>query len=480
MKAIRGAAGIAAVVLLGSFIWVARSSARRGNKEAARMETAAPVAVGVQEVSWERVPLEAEVPGTVHPLMQARLSTKIMGRVESVTVREGDRVQAGQVLVALDARDLDAQMRQASAELNTARAAYQSAQVAAKIEDAQSQARIKQAEAAVAAAEAKLDWVRNGLRPQERAQAKSAVVAAEAAVKLAEADLRRMQMLYQEGAIAKQRLDIAQTRYDTAKAQLDIAKESYSLAQEGSRAEEIRSAEEGLRQAQAALMQARSAALQTRIRRQEIAMARARIGQGNAGIAMIQATRSYATVTAPFSGVVVQRLVDPGDMAAPGAPLLTIESDARLRLESTVPESQMRFVRLGTTVKVIIDSLGDRSFAGRVAEIVPSADTTSRTFIVKVDLPRVPGLRSGLFGRAQYSTGARKAILAPRRAIRQHYDLPSVFVVDDQGTAHLRLVTLGKTCQDRVEILSGLTPGERIITEGIDHIADGVQVNTGH
>ncbi|MCC6445911.1 MAG: efflux RND transporter periplasmic adaptor subunit [Armatimonadetes bacterium] len=474
MKIVRGSV-LALLLAAGVLALMRQSSARKSVPEPATAESPAPV-VASAAARLEMLYRQAEAPGTVRPLMQAELSTKIMGRVERVAAREGDRVRAGQALVTLDARDLDAQIRQASAELNTARAAYRSARVAVSLESEQSRARIGQAEAAVAGAKSKLDWVKSGPRPQERAQAKSAVVAAEAGVKLAEADLKRMQMLFAEGAVAKQRLDMAQTQYDTARAQLDIARESESLAREGSRSEEIRSAQEGLRQAQAALAQARSAASQVRIRRQEADMARSRIGQGEAGVAMVSATRSYAAVRAPFSGVVVSRKVDPGDMAAPGAPLLTIESDAALRLESVVPESLMRSIRLGASVPVRIDSLGESRLEGKVAEIVPSADTASRTFIVKVTLPGMTGLRSGLFGRAYYSTGYRKAITVPLQAVRRSYDLPFVFVLDGSGTARMRLVTLGKAHPGRIEVLSGLTPGERVVTSGVEKLEDGMRV----
>jgi len=114
---------------------------------------------------------------------------------------------------------------------------------------------------------------------------------------------------------------------------------------------------------------------------------------------------------------------------------------------------------------------------GRVAELIPAADPASRSVIVKLDLPADLPLRSGMFGRARFPAGERKALVVPAAAVVERGQLSSLFVVGADGVARLRLVTLGERHGERVEVLSGLTPGERIVVEGGDGLADGSRVD---
>ena len=159
----------------------------------------------------------------------------------------------------------------------------------------------------------------------------------------------------------------------------------------------------------------------------------------------------------------------------PGQPLLVLDDPRAYRLEAEVGESAVGGVRLGQRVPVVLDSLG-RSLEGRVVEIIPAADPASRTVTVKLDLPGDPGLRSGLFGRARFPAGERQALLVPISALTERGQLTAVYVVDGQNIARLRLVTAGARHADRVEILSGLAAGERIVVEGAARVTDGSPV----
>jgi RND family efflux transporter MFP subunit len=170
--------------------------------------------------------------------------------------------------------------------------------------------------------------------------------------------------------------------------------------------------------------------------------------------------------------------VEPGDLAVPGQTLLVLDDPRAYRFEAEVGESAVGRVRLRQTVPVVLDALA-RTLEGRVAEIVPAADPTSRTVTVKVDLPADPELRSGLFGRARFPAGERQALLVPGTALVERGQLTGVYVVDTQGIAQLRLVTAGARREDRVEILSGLRAGERIVVEGAERVSDGVRVGAG-
>jgi RND family efflux transporter MFP subunit len=205
----------------------------------------------------------------------------------------------------------------------------------------------------------------------------------------------------------------------------------------------------------------------------------ARIDQAKADISNAQAYASYAKIISPIDGIVTSRQTDPGQMAAPGATLLTVEDSSRYRLEASVEESQIATVKLNQEVTVSIDALGAGEIAGRVAEIVPAADPSSRSFMVRIDLPdgQKLNLRSGLFGRARFPSGQKQGVAIPRQAIVERGQLTGVYVVDDAGIARLRFVKTGKIAGERVEILSGLVEGERIVTDGAQAITDGSRVN---
>jgi multidrug efflux pump subunit AcrA (membrane-fusion protein) len=113
----------------------------------------------------------------------------------------------------------------------------------------------------------------------------------------------------------------------------------------------------------------------------------------------------------------------------------------------------------------LIDALGDRELKGKVIEIVPAADPASRSFLVKVELPSNPALRSGLFGRAQFARGARTALLVPRTAVVERGQLQGIYVLDQNRIAGLRYITLGKPAAQQVEVLAGLQSGETLVSD---------------
>jgi len=176
----------------------------------------------------------------------------------------------------------------------------------------------------------------------------------------------------------------------------------------------------------------------------------------------------YANVRAPIDGIVTARFVDPGAQAAPGMPLLTVEDDRTLRVETSAPEDLA--VREGDAVA--IEASGER-IAARVTRVVGAVDAASRSAIVQIDISG--RLRSGTFVNVLFTTGARHAIAIPAAALQTRGALASVFVVDRDGVARLRLVTAGDAAGDRVEILSGLDAGETIVT-ALNNVRDGVRV----
>ncbi len=187
-------------------------------------------------------------------------------------------------------------------------------------------------------------------------------------------------------------------------------------------------------------------------------------------------TESFAVITAPFDGVVTEKLVETGNMASPGAPLLRVEDTRGFRLEVRVDESRVGQIQPGATVPVALDSgVGGATttVSGTVTEISRAVDADTRAFLVKVSLPDSSGLRSGLFGRAKFAGTTRKALTVPADAIVKRGQVTSVFVVDN-GVARSRLVDLRGN-----EVLAGLSEKESVIVAPAPAVTDGRRVSVG-
>ena len=209
---------------------------------------------------------------------------------------------------------------------------------------------------------------------------------------------------------------------------------------------------------------------------QGAARAEARLRQAQAGSRAAGAMADYTRITAPISGIITSKQADLGATVFPAQPLMTIEDEGGYQLELAIPESMAATVRPGSPVQVTLDAAGS-PFAAAIAEIVPSADPGSRTFTAKINLGQ-KGLRSGMFGRGTISLNSTvRGMLVARKAIVEHGALTSAWVVDKEMIARMRLVKTGKAVGDRVEILSGLSDGERVVVSGSEKINEGVKVN---
>lgn len=202
------------------------------------------------------------------------------------------------------------------------------------------------------------------------------------------------------------------------------------------------------------------------------AQSKARVAQAAAEEA--ETLLGYTKVTAPFDGVITRKPADVGDLAIPGKPLLEMEDSSALRLEADVPEAVVGKVALGDKLSVRIAAI-ESHFEGIVSEIAPTADPVSRTFLVKLDLPGIPGLRAGQFGRVAMPVGETSALRVPASAVLLRGQMEIAFVVTN-GHAQLRLVRTGKQFGDEVELISGVAAGEKVVTEDVAGLADGQPV----
>ena len=243
--------------------------------------------------------------------------------------------------------------------------------------------------------------------------AQQQLVAADSDLALAESTLKRCQYLYEQKVVSQQEFDEVNARHQAALARRDIA-------------------QAGQEQARAVLNEART-------------------------------SLGYSRIRAPFAGVVMHKKADSGTLASPGMPIFTVEDTRRYRLEVAINESDMRYARTGGQVSIAIEALQNAELKGKVVEIVPAADPASRAFLVRIELPADTRLRSGLFGRAQFSRGEQPVLLIPRSAVVERGQLQGVFVLDQNKVASLRYVTLGKPSGSEIEVLSGLQGGERFV-----------------
>jgi membrane fusion protein (multidrug efflux system) len=251
--------------------------------------------------------------------------------------------------------------------------------------------------------------------------------------------------------------------------ELDAREETSRVAQVG---QDIAGAEARVAEARSHHERTARLAAQGAASRQELERALAALRAAEAALAGARgrlaettSAQSHATLTAPFAGRVVERYAEPGDTAVPGRPLLKIYAPERLRLVAQVRESLGAALGVGAALTVHVDAVA-RDFAATVEEIVPSADPGSRSVTVRLALPAEAGLYPGLFGRVAVPTGTARRLRVPANAVRRYGQLEFVEVVVGGSTTR-RYVRTGRVAGDgRVDVLSGLEGGERVLLDG--------------
>ena len=350
---------IGGVILLGLIVVAATGCG--GGDEAATYQPK-EVRVDVATAALTTVPRTVMATGTLEAQNAVEVSTRMMGHVREITVREGETVTAGQCLVRIDDTDM--------------------------------MARKTQAEAAIAEA--------------------TAVLAN------AETNLSRFERLYAENSVSKAQLDEVRTGRDRAAA--------------------------GLKRAQA-------------------------------GLTEVEVHLGYLRITAPTDGTVTRRLVDPGDMANPGMPLVMLEQTGTMKVRAGLAEQDVDLVDVGAEVKVKVTSLDQAVYTVPVARILPAANPMSRTFDLEAYLPNQDGrLKSGMFARVEVPVGSREAVLVPTEALHTRGQLTGVWIVDDNATAHLRWIRTSRAIGDETEVVSGLQGGETIVLRADLPLVEGDKV----
>jgi multidrug efflux pump subunit AcrA (membrane-fusion protein) len=263
--------------------------------------------------------------------------------------------------------------------------------------------------------------------------------AAKAANELASQTYNRFQKLFESKSVSPQEMDEARMRRDAAAAEVASAT---SMA----------------------------AAAQDRIKQVEAKIAQAKAHLGRADVMM-----SWTQIKAPSAGRIVERSVDTGTAIFPGTPLMVLESTARPQVLADIPTEHAHLLKTGAVVRLRSSGITG-TLEGRVTEIVPQANPATHSVQFKVDLPADASLPNGQFIKVEVPTGTRNAMVVPRSAIRESGQLTGLFVVDSDSKARFRLIKTAAYDADRIEVLSGIRPGEKILASLGNDIIDGIPV----
>lgn len=374
-----------------------------------------PAAVDVTTAPaiMRELPRFFEATGSLTGDEQTDVSPSIAGKVVVVAVDMGSYVRRGQTIVRLD--DVDSKLRVQ-----------------------QGQAQVDQAKAAQRQAEEKV-----GIRPGQSFDINKLpeVANARVALDLAEKNLRRSERLIESG-------DISRSVYDQQKAQRDQLKEQYEAA--------------------LSLARQNYAAVMT---------ARANVANAESQLNLARRSLSYANVYSPIDGYVSDRPADLGEYVSTTTKVATVVRINPLRVRIDIPEQAIPAVNVGQSVSVTTSAWPDRNFSGRIARISPNVTPTSRTLTVEAEIENGSGvLKPGQFATVRIlESRAAPATLVPARAVRTESGVNRVFVIKD-GRVQERLVQLGQTEGDLVEIKSGVTAGENVATANIEQLSDGMAV----
>jgi len=195
-----------------------------------------------------------------------------------------------------------------------------------------------------------------------------------------------------------------------------------------------------------------------------------------AGVHEARAMRGYAQITAPFAGIVSQKMANAGDLATPGIPLLVVENTEQLQVVAAAPEASALKIKKGDTLAVTVPA-AESSQTGTVTEIAPAADTASRTALVKIRINNTAALQPGQYARVALPGAAGVSTFqVPETALSRFGQMERIFVTQN-AIAHLRLVRSGEHRDGQVEILAGLNAGEQVVIQGGDRLVDGQSVH---
>ncbi|MCL2392738.1 MAG: efflux RND transporter periplasmic adaptor subunit [Oscillospiraceae bacterium] len=429
------------------------------------------IAVNIEPVQTGSIRTELSFTGQVRASAQIAVMSRLQGTVDEVMVNVGDFVNAGDVLFTMDQADIQTNIRAINAQLETADAAVNAARTGVALAGGSAvQAQILQAETAMLQAQA-------GVQQAELAieQRILAILQAEIARDDAAANLENMTLLLEFGDISQAQFDQAQSgatnaaimleqalsalemaeaSFEQARNGVTQANESYRIISENVRAENQRRAQDGLAQAQA---QRESLVV-------NLEAAEERLGD--------------AVITAPISGVISSRGVEPRAMLLPNVAPFTIVSIDTVLVHVNVTETIVNRIQNGQQVRANISAAADTPLIGEVVTVSPTADPMTQTFSVEIEMDNRAGLlRPGMFAEAFFVRDeAENTLVIPRSAVILDDGSTIVYLAIDQQAVR-REVTVGIDSGAEIEILSGITAGDMLIVRGQTFVRDGSPIH---
>lgn len=379
--------------------------------------------VAVETVKKEKGVEYSRLSGMLTAKEETLISFEVGGNIQSLHLEEGQFVTAGAVLANLDERDYLLQLEKANAAIQSSNAGLSSAQ-------------------------ASLEEATNGARSQERTQAKLNVDRAEEDFKNAKTDYERMKKLFESGAISTQALEGAKFNYINAETSYESAKLAYSLMEEGVRPEKEKQIKAAVNQAQAGLLNAQ-------------------VSKEQAQLAL-----SKTALKAPFSGVISAKLASTGQLVGPGAPVYKLSQIDTLKVLLPVPDYQISEWAKGK--EVTADLYGEKK-QGKVINVFPSTNQNTGTISVEVEIPNKDHKWfPGQVVKAEAKLKEQVGLFVPIEAVISTgtNSKPYVFLLQDRK-ARKTEVTVGKLFENKLEITSGLSELDQVITKGADRLFDG-------
>ncbi len=374
--------------------------------------------VAVETAQHERISRELDLTGETVAVESVVIAATVEGPISYCPWREGDRVES------------------------TAESPTKLIEISREVYRAE----VKAAEAALEVATAKLEDLKAGTRPEEILKATETVRQLEESANFAKSDLERITQLVESGSLPGEALDKARVEYVAEQAKLSAARRNLEMLEEGYTRTAIAVQEAVVKEADA-----------------KLDLARARFGE--------------CVILAPFSGTITRVHVRAGDMAAPRAPLLEMADLSSLVIRVAVPEAHVPAVQEGTAAAVVLDALPGKSFTGKVTRVYPELDRRMRTRTVELVLDQPVALMPGMFARVRLELEfVDGAVTVPLQAVSvTPTGAQAVFVVVD-GKAIQRKVRTGIEQIGRVQVLTGLEVGEKVVIAGQEKLKDGIEV----
>jgi HlyD family secretion protein len=415
------------------------------------------------------------------PDKEAKVAPLAAGRIKRVFVKTGDQVSKGQVIATLDPGPLLGQIQQAQAAIKTSQATIAQAQLNQRAQVATQQSSVTQARQNLQAQQIALNKLRAGSRPEEIAQARSALTAAQATLSSAQQNLSRSQTLLSEGLLARKDLEAAQTAEQTARTQVASAEAALNLALKGNRPQDVQAGVVAVEQAREQLRAAERQSLQNASKAQDVKIAQAQLQSAIGTLNSAKAQLASLTIRAPVSGTVVGRTVNAGESIDVTGAIATIVDLAQVRVLLNVPVAQLAPIKIGQLIEFTTESEPNTTHHATVTVINRAVDPATNTVQVEAAADnRDRKLRDDGFVKAQIIIqNIASALVVPVAAVVDKDGKKTVFTLDKENIAHAKEVKVGIQQGNDVQIVSGLGPGEKVVATGAFEVDDGTKVDTG-